>query len=54
MFKYINEKMVTKGKNTTSSFQALMITTGSRVGTGNIAGIATAIILGGPGAVIWM
>lgn len=52
MIKYINEKMLTKGKNTTSSFQALMITTGSRVGTGNIAGIATAIIMGGPGAVI--
>ena len=34
-----------------SSFQALMIATASRVGTGNIAGIATAIVAGGPGAV---
>lgn len=37
-----------------SSFQALMISTASRVGTGNIAGIATAIASGGPGAVFWM
>ncbi len=36
-----------------SSFQALMIATASRVGTGNIAGIATAIVAGGPGAVFW-
>ena len=35
-----------------SSFQALMISTASRVGTGNIAGIATAIAAGGPGAVL--
>ena len=34
-----------------SSFQALMIATASRVGTGNISGVATAIVLGGPGAV---
>ena len=31
-----------------------MISTASRVGTGNIAGIATAIAAGGPGAVFWM
>ena len=37
-----------------SSFQALMISTASRVGTGNIAGIAVAIVLGGPGSVFWM
>lgn len=37
-----------------SSFQALMIATASRVGTGNIAGVATAIVVGGPGAVFWM
>lgn len=37
-----------------SSFQALMISTASRVGTGNIVGIATAICLGGYGAVFWM
>ena len=31
-----------------------MVATASRVGTGNIAGVTTAIVLGGPGAVIWM
>ncbi len=33
-----------------SSFQALMVSTASRVGTGNIVGVSTAICLGGPGA----
>lgn len=37
-----------------SSFRALMIATASRVGTGNISGVATAIVAGGPGAVFWM
>lgn len=37
-----------------SSFQALMVSTASRVGTGNIAGISTALCLGGPGAMFWM
>ncbi|MBQ7541926.1 MAG: alanine:cation symporter family protein [Clostridia bacterium] len=37
-----------------SSFQALMVSTASRVGTGNIVGVATAICLGGPGACFWM
>lgn len=37
-----------------SSFQAMAISLGSRVGTGNIAGVATAISLGGPGAIFWM
>ena len=40
--------------NGISSFQALMIATASRVGTGNMAGVATAIVLGGPGAAFWM
>ena len=43
-----------EGEKKVSSFQALMISTASRVGTGNIAGIATAIAAGGPGAVFWM
>ena len=42
------------GKRQISSFQALMISTASRVGTGNIAGIASAIAIGGEGAVFWM
>ena len=37
-----------------SSFGALMVSTASRVGTGNIIGVSTAIILGGPGAIFWM
>ena len=37
-----------------SSFGALMVSTASRVGTGNIIGVATAIICGGPGAIFWM
>ncbi|GAB83387.1 alanine/glycine:cation symporter family protein [Gordonia rubripertincta] len=37
-----------------SSFQALMISIAGRVGTGNIAGVATAIAFGGPGALFWM
>ncbi len=37
-----------------SSFQAFAISLASRVGTGNLAGVATAIVIGGPGAVFWM
>ena len=37
-----------------SSFQAFCISTASRVGTGNLAGVATAIAIGGPGAIFWM
>ena len=37
-----------------SSFQALMVSTASRVGTGNIIGISTALCLGGFGSVFWM
>jgi len=37
-----------------SSFQALMVSTASRVGTGNIVGVANAIAIGGYGAVFWM
>ena len=41
-------------KKSISSFQALMVSTASRVGTGNIAGISTAICIGGAGAMFWM
>ena len=37
----------------TPSFQSLLVSTASRVGTGNIIGVGTAIFLGGPGAVFW-
>ena len=48
----IREKPVNLGA--TSSFGALMVSTASRVGTGNIMGVSTAICLGGPGAIFWM
>ncbi len=46
--------MEPSGKGQVSSFQALMVSTASRVGTGNIIGVSTAICLGGPGACFWM
>ena len=54
MFTQITEKKHVEGKRSISSFQALMVSTASRVGTGNIAGVATALATGGPGAVFWM
>lgn len=48
----INEKPSIKGS--ISSFGALMVSTASRVGTGNIVGVSAAICMGGPGAVFWM
>lgn len=52
-FKAIMEKPA-DGDGKVSSFQALMVSTASRVGTGNIVGVSTAICLGGFGAVFWM
>ncbi|MBQ9042225.1 MAG: alanine:cation symporter family protein [Eggerthellaceae bacterium] len=54
MFRAITEKKHVEGGKSVSSFQAMMVSTASRVGTGNIAGVATAIAVGGPGAVFWM
>lgn len=54
MFTVLTEQKHVVGNQSVSSFQALMVSTASRVGTGNIAGIATAIATGGPGAVFWM
>ena len=42
------------GEKHISSFQAFAISLASRVGTGNLAGVATAIAIGGPGAIFWM
>ncbi|WP_154826846.1 alanine/glycine:cation symporter family protein [Clostridium butyricum] len=61
-FRYIKEmfRLLTDGatskkeKGSVSSFQAFCISTASRVGTGNLAGIAIAISVGGPGAIFWM
>lgn len=46
--------MEPSGEGKVSSFQALMVSTASRVGTGNIVGVSTAICLGGAGACFWM
>ena len=43
-----------KDKEAVSSFQALMVSTASRVGTGNIIGVSTALCLGGFGSMLWM
>ena len=43
-----------KGYRHISSFQAFAVSVATRVGTGNLAGVATAIAIGGPGAVFWM
>lgn len=61
-FRFIGHmvKLLTEGIEKTkdgkgvSSFQAFCISTASRVGTGNLAGVAIAIAAGGPGAIFWM
>ena len=50
-FRAVTEKTENNG---VSSFQALMVSTASRVGTGNIIGVATALCMGGFGSVFWM
>ena len=52
MFKVVMEKPKTEGG--ISSFGALMVSTASRVGTGNIIGVTSAIAVGGAGALFWM
>ncbi|MGM0923472.1 MAG: alanine/glycine:cation symporter family protein [Bacillota bacterium] len=56
MFKLLKEPGMTskEGKRGISSLQAFFISAASRVGTGNLAGVAIAIAVGGPGAVFWM
>ncbi|RHB46922.1 sodium:alanine symporter family protein [Exiguobacterium sp. AM39-5BH] len=44
----------TTSKGDISHFQALMTALAATVGTGNIVGVATAVVLGGPGAIVWM
>lgn len=53
MFRLLGGKS-SKSKNGISSFQAFCISIASCVGTGNLAGVAIAIVIGGPGAVFWM
>ena len=56
MFRAIVEKPsdISEGVKGISSFKAFTISAASRVGTGNVAGVAVAISTGGPGAVFWM
>ncbi|WP_018019133.1 alanine/glycine:cation symporter family protein [Corynebacterium ciconiae] len=56
MFKSITEKPsdISEGKQGVSAFKAFTISAASRVGTGNVVGVAIAIATGGPGAVFWM
>lgn len=54
MFRLLGDSNSGGAKNSVSSFQAFCISTASRVGTGNLAGIATALAIGGPGAIFWM
>ncbi|MGD6857185.1 alanine/glycine:cation symporter family protein [Bacillus infantis] len=56
MFRILGDKSMVsaEGKRGISSFQAFSISAASRIGTGNMAGVATAIAGGGPGAVFWM
>ncbi|WZL74418.1 alanine/glycine:cation symporter family protein [Clostridiaceae bacterium 35-E11] len=58
MFRLMGEgagtALTDKEKKGVSSFQAFCISTASRVGTGNLAGVAIAVSVGGPGAVFWM
>ncbi|OZU87093.1 sodium:alanine symporter family protein [Virgibacillus indicus] len=56
MFRVLFDKRTisASGKKGTSAFQAFAISAASRVGTGNLAGVASAVALGGPGALFWM
>ena len=50
----VDASPASKGKKHISSFQAFAVSVATRVGTGNLAGVAVAIATGGPGAVFWM
>ena len=54
MFRVLSGKNQTADPNAISARAALLVSVGGRVGGGNIAGVAVAITLGGPGAVFWM
>ncbi|MCA2013531.1 sodium:alanine symporter family protein [Pararhodobacter sp. CCB-MM2] len=54
MFRVLSGKNQNQDPNAISAREALLVSVGGRVGGGNIAGVAVAITLGGPGAVFWM
>ena len=49
-----DKKSADSKNNVISQFQALSTALASTIGTGNIAGVATAIVIGGPGSIFWM
>lgn len=53
-FKLLWQGRIPGGEGDISPFNALMTSLAATIGTGNIAGVATAIFLGGPGAIFWM
>jgi AGCS family alanine or glycine:cation symporter len=53
-FRLLWEGRIPGGEGEITPFNALMTSLAATIGTGNIAGVATAIFLGGPGAVFWM
>ncbi|TDL32506.1 alanine:cation symporter family protein [Jeotgalibacillus sp. S-D1] len=55
MFRVLGDKsVVVDGMKSISSFKSFSIGAATRIGTGNLAGVAVAIVIGGPGAVFWM
>ena len=54
MFRQLVDSSSKSNKRHISSFQAFAVSMATRVGTGNLAGVATAIAVGGPGAIFWM
>ncbi len=54
MFRVLSSQNQTGDPNAISAREALLLSVGGRVGGGNIAGVAVAITLGGPGAIFWM
>ncbi|KKM91386.1 hypothetical protein LCGC14_1228980 [marine sediment metagenome] len=54
MLRVIKHSTQAKTEGSVTSFQAFATSAAARVGTGNIAGVAVAITIGGPGAVFWM
>lgn len=53
-FRLLFEKNHHRGEGQITPFNALMTALSATIGTGNIAGVATAVVLGGPGAMFWM
>lgn len=53
-FRLLFERNQNRGEGQISPFNALMTALSATIGTGNIAGVATAVVMGGPGALFWM